>query len=463
MKKKLLSTAIAAGLGLGMMSSAQAVYVNPEGTGQVLLFPYYTVEGGYNTNIHVVNTADVAKVVKVRFLESKNSQEVLDFNLYLSAQDEWTGAVVQTDDGAQLVTNDNSCTSPGNAAIKAGVDFRNTQYANMGDSDDSFERTREGYVEIIGMSDIVGNTRLETAVTHTSNGVPANCAYVTNNNTATLTSDMTAASGGLYGYGTLVNVGNGTAATYDATALAAFNPNVGYSAPGSTSPSLSDANSAATIFTDGQATDYTTGSGEDAVSAAIMASNVMNDYVVDPSINAGTDWVVTFPTKRFYVNGAGAPTNPFTTAWNSDTSTACESIGMTYYDREEQTTTSTLDFSPQPVQQGASLCYEANVISFNGTDVLAAENSAYNLNLDAGFEEGWANLDLVAGVPGHTVLAVNDATGLPEALRGLPAIGFSDIQFVNGDVGGLLTNYAGITKHKTSLQVDPTQVQLTGQ
>ena len=31
---------------------------------------------------------------------------------------------------------------------------------------------------------------------------------------------------------------------------------------------------------------------------------------------------------------------------------------------------------------------------------------------------------------------------------GLPVIGFSATQFVNGDVGGLLSNYAGSTEHK---------------
>ena len=33
-------------------------------------------------------------------------------------------------------------------------------------------------------------------------------------------------------------------------------------------------------------------------------------------------------------------------------------------------------------------------------------------------------------------------------MLGLPVIGFSATQFVNGDVGGLLSNYAGSTEHK---------------
>ena len=34
----------------------------------------------------------------------------------------------------------------------------------------------------------------------------------------------------------------------------------------------------------------------------------MNEYVLDAGTNSGTDWVVTMPTKRFYVGlGDGTP------------------------------------------------------------------------------------------------------------------------------------------------------------
>ena len=60
------------------------MYSNPEGTGEVLLFPFYDAENGNATNMHIVNTTEKVKAVKVRFLEYKASYEVLDFNLYLS-------------------------------------------------------------------------------------------------------------------------------------------------------------------------------------------------------------------------------------------------------------------------------------------------------------------------------------------------------------------------------------------
>ena len=96
-KRKALTCAVLAGLG-GIATTAEAVYRNPDGTGMVLIYPYYTVNsiGGnaYNTYISVTNTSTVAKVTKVRFREGRTSAEVLDFNLYLSPNDVWVAALV---------------------------------------------------------------------------------------------------------------------------------------------------------------------------------------------------------------------------------------------------------------------------------------------------------------------------------------------------------------------------------
>ncbi len=120
--KKSLYTAIAGLSALGVTGVAEAVHVNPDGLGQVLIYPYYTARqtsataqfpnAQYNTLLSVVNSTASSKAVKVRFLESLNSREVLDFNLYLSHNDVWTAGVVPTSDGAGVVTYDNSCTTP---------------------------------------------------------------------------------------------------------------------------------------------------------------------------------------------------------------------------------------------------------------------------------------------------------------------------------------------------------------
>src|SRR5690554_5092514 len=123
MKKNSLATAIiAAAVGTaGMVGVAQAINLNPDGLGQVLLYPYYTVNGGNSTVVTVVNTTDRVKAVKVRFVEALNSAEVLDFNLYLSPFDVWAANVVADGDtGAKLLTEDTSCTVP---QIVSGTSF----------------------------------------------------------------------------------------------------------------------------------------------------------------------------------------------------------------------------------------------------------------------------------------------------------------------------------------------------
>ena len=125
MNRKNLTAAVLAGLAgaAGLAGTAQAVNLNPDGLGQVLIYPYYTANDGNNTLLSVVNTTNNAKAVKVRFLEGFNSREVLDFNLYLSHHDVWTAAIAKAEALVQptseayetdtfLIINDDSCTVP---------------------------------------------------------------------------------------------------------------------------------------------------------------------------------------------------------------------------------------------------------------------------------------------------------------------------------------------------------------
>ena len=114
MNRKNLTAAVLAGLAgiAGIASTAQAVNINPEGLGQVLIYPYYTTNAGNITLLSVVNTTEDAKAVKVRFLEGQNSQEVLDFNLYLSKYDVWIASVEDVGGTPNLHVPDDSCTVP---------------------------------------------------------------------------------------------------------------------------------------------------------------------------------------------------------------------------------------------------------------------------------------------------------------------------------------------------------------
>ena len=154
-KNKVAISVVTGILGLaGVMTSAQAVHVNQDGTGQVLLFPYYNANDGYVTNVNLVNSTDQTKAVKIRFREGKSSNDVLDFNIYMSPEDIWTGSVKAGDDGkgnmvGTLSTSDRTCTLPALASCADGkcqaeVPFTgHNLYKGVTAAD-----TREGYIEV---------------------------------------------------------------------------------------------------------------------------------------------------------------------------------------------------------------------------------------------------------------------------------------------------------------------------
>src|SRR5262249_11025388 len=114
------------------------------GRGAFLLYQYYTTRGdsfgnAYATLASVVNSTLSAKAVRVRFLEGKNSREVLDFNLFLSPFDVWTAAILPdaTTGGAKVGTVDLSCTLPPFSSSPTAPFVSFVNYAYTGTFDDS--------------------------------------------------------------------------------------------------------------------------------------------------------------------------------------------------------------------------------------------------------------------------------------------------------------------------------------
>ncbi len=448
-----------AGLGaVGAAGTANAVHVNPDGLGQALLYPYYTVReqaagAPYNSLLSVVNSTSSAKAVKVRFLEGKNSREVLDFNLYLSAKDVWTAAILPTSDGAGIITADKSCTTP-----PVSTDAANpTRFVNFAYASDpaggSLDRTREGYIEIIEMGNVTGETAVD--VTHI-NGVPLDCATINLPavGDAQASRDTVLGNGGLFGGITLINVLLGEDFTADATALANFNTSgpIWFS-PGDTRPTLQASTTQFEVFTGTTVVTGTAARGIDAVSAALMHRNVYNEFVLDRITNSGTDWIVTFPTKRFYFTG----NNVNSLFQRNFTATgSCDDVGITLYDREERTPSTPQGFSPAPPGAAPSaLCWEANVVTFNNTNVFASKNVA---NINTTFQNGWVDMNLVGpgGVapivtpPPTSVHALGTSAG---TFQGLPVIGFAAQSFLNGTLTtgtgrAVQSNYGGNFAHK---------------
>jgi len=406
-------------------------------------------------------------VVKVRFREGKNSAEVLDFNLYLSPNDVWTGAVVPSTSDvtspAMLVTTDKSCTNPPIPA--AGQPFLNFQYsgATADGLAATLDRTREGYAEMFEMGRLIPGA-LATAAIHVA-GVPT-CTGLTGPLLPAVAAATTTPTGGLMGTGTLINVTSGRDTMYNANAYGAWSATALYSDIGNDLPNFSQTNPAQSVVVSlptAAATTQTvyisswTGTapvtaGAKAASATMMHADVLNEYILDAATRSNTDWVLTFPTKRLFVSTTTVVA-PFTNLLT--TSGACEIIDLTSFNREEASLAPAgALFSPLPPGATAnSLCWESTVVSFrNGSTsspsapavpslVLGSQNVTA-IGVTTTFQNGWADIHF-SGANASTVGLVSDATSQSaiiggaistsaQTFHGLPVVGFMIRTFANG-------------------------------
>ena len=351
-----------------------AVNLADSGIGQALIFPYYTVRNNAISTISVQNQTGRAKALKVRFLEGKASKEVLDFNLYLSANDAWAVALVSTATGAKILVSDRSCTTP--PIPSTGQEFRN--YAYQGDPlGADLDRSREGYAEIIEMADLIPGSPTANAVTHV-NGLPSNCQSITSDSAPR---DILVGSGGLSGQGYILNAADGTSFGYNAVALASFAKNHPiWFEPGSIDPNLSHSNPKISYVFDKTRgmiiTEWATGTKSvpvDPVSAVLMQADSHNIFQTDPALTSQSAWVVTMPTKSYYFRG-----NTVTKMFPKDLTNngACVETLTTLWDVEEgQSAPSLVGVSPST----AELCWESSIINFNAGNVLGSKN-AYSLS-----------------------------------------------------------------------------------
>lgn len=524
MKKSALAVAVASTVASGAYAN---MYVNADGTGQYLIYPFYTADAGNETYIHVVNTTAMAKAVKVRILEAENSYEVRDFNVYLSPYDHFSFAIsLDENGGGRLDTGDNSCTVP---SLADGVDFTSALYdavdadGNPKEENPSIERTLNGHVEIIemgqfGLYDVDAGTwsntrddKIPALWLHGENddGVwePADCAAVEKlwtkgtNGAASgawfaegppdsgkngISGESTAWNGGgLYGMGIVANPDQGWALGYDAVAVENFvedgtvgnGTDLGGGAhlhyyPGDTDPGLGSPAAAIAVdswvFDDETLYDLSHAAPALAMASLFQAEKIQNDYVLDPIFDGSTDWVVTFPTKYFHVNGT-SPVQPFTNVWNGKT--ACEEYTIQTWDREEKTFVpeggqvkppfSPYTFEDDP-EDPVEICYETNILTFGtqeagGEGVFDSTFYGTELSLSSGriqtkigteYNNGWAELTWTDA--GHQIAYTGTGDNADFSFLGLPAVGFAAVQFENGTLegGSILANYASAHVHK---------------
>lgn len=370
-KKTTMSLALSAAMigGLAMSQQANALpdpgagvsHFNPNGVGQVLTFPYYSVRGGLKSFFNLTNTGGDTIAVKVRFHESGNSRDALDFNMVLSPYDVWTGwieAGPAIGDAPVVKTLDNSCVVGAPSIKTTGQPLSNVAYGDLIPSfedlgSNSIDRTREGYVEVIVMGKVtsvatdaainplynetisttIGTNAWAGSVAYNAwhvNGVPRNCAAVdsafvapasapqtlpvafpfTDNGTAILGDGDAAAilefealdngDNPLKGNFSIINSGTGIGAGNAATALADWMT----LAPATPGINLITAQNFPYFLepTIASGDGLWTVSGLADVEAALNSTGIDNEWAFNSASGAQTDWIVTFPTKGFHVD-----------------------------------------------------------------------------------------------------------------------------------------------------------------
>jgi hypothetical protein len=296
--------------------------------------------------------------------------------------------------------------------------------------------------------------------------VPPNCAAIVNSFVSgtgypTPSTGVTPPSGGLSGTGTILNAGEGSDMSYNAVALDWFSNVANHQLPGSTSPDLFSVVPAISAVIDGNGSvvvsDWTIipANAIQAVSATIDRHEIIQEYAVATlPVGLGSDWVVTFPTRRqhYQAGSPAVPLKPFTASLT--TTGACEAITLTSYNREEATQTTGLQFSPTQTG-GTFLCYEVNVISMqSGVSISNALGSVSPIRtiLSQPFSEGWMRMafsqtmvtpgiSVFFGIATSTIApgnvgfpALGVAATIPASsttYTGLPVIGFLDETFLN--------------------------------
>ena len=273
MRKSILSASIAAMIGgLALAGAANAAVfsatagpatatgltVDNTGVGHILVVPYFTTQGGNVSLLNIVNTdTNNGKILKVRFRGASNSDDILDFQVFLSPGDAWVANIAQdpTSGLSKLTTPDQSCTVPAVSTLNNSLfgTARLNQALTTGATGTLAAETREGYIEILNMADVPKATTADqalaispvpttnplfAAIAHTGSTLPT-CTGVTSLKDPTAYSSgvaataagtaqgqgMTFPTGGLFANYTIVNVASTAAFSGQAVAVRAINGN----------------------------------------------------------------------------------------------------------------------------------------------------------------------------------------------------------------------------------------------
>jgi hypothetical protein len=271
---------------------------------------------------------------------------------------------------------------------------------------------------------------------------------------------------------------------YDATTIDGFSDVTQHTGPGDAKPNLS---TAVTDSAQGIATAYVpTGNamikaqypaptrGIDAVSAVLMVDTLYNEFDIEALTGASSDWVVTFPTKQFYVDPGivgfhaddGVP--PFEAVFGGgiagagvyNPGYACVTVDAEFRSREAYLERQYICGVPPQGPGGNYLCYETQVVTIGKDSFDVANESVLNSALLMPlYVFGCGATPYLLSTSGNLIVTLGGAdlshtlqpSSAGASFVGLPAVGFAAVNYINANVTpGVLSNYSAVYPHRSS-------------
>lgn len=498
------------------LQTSYAVELSDNGHGDAALFQYYSAKNDWQTFIRIINDSAYSTATKVRFREAANGRAVLDFVLFLGPYDEW---IAWTDQNALnnspgIRTNDASCItsvtaspSPISASFTSlnsttkGAKFDASSFTGqynddgiLADDDKIRSRLSEGSIEVIGLASFSPSSSNQSVLRfidyispNPSTGMPHDCTKAKAEfSTLLRDGEQYLNLGSTFDYRNhmaanayLVNITSGQGASYSPRILSNFSNTslIAQAVSTDTKPDLDSATTTSTwtnklsrVIQHGRVGQTLTTGGVDSVSAVLMSTNVTNEWALKKSTDPNsvfkdsfTQWVVSFPTKQFYVDlQSDADLTDDISPTLGDHSS--EDIAWTPFINEFGNTdplSESRSCSPFTIhirnREGEGkfflasngLCYQTNVISFGNESAAKGLASRFstviptsalpsNATNTAQAKLGSANIKLTQ----NNISFTNDDN---KTYYGLPVDGF---MFYNYEGSDRQSNYTTILPHK---------------
>jgi hypothetical protein len=419
---------------------AGAIQRSQDGSGQAALLPFYTVEDGRSTVFAVSNHSDTeVKAVRVNLVEGANGRPALAFNLYLLPGDTWSGAIVNGDSDAAplLLSGDKSCTSLADGFPATGVSLHTNDFSgarNDGLGQGTL-RLRTGSIEVLEQGVLTGSVRADAIAgkcEKLASRFADGGAWATDPNF-----EITAPTGQLSAEEQLIDVMHGVAFSVPSIHFENFSalarhgkPNLDFDATRLVRPTL-PANR--TSFTVERDTFVPASRPADAVSLILMTHSLEAQFILNASLQARTEWVLTLPTRNAYLdNLPGGMLPP-----NSLAEPPFDQLGVD--DTERCTFTTWESFSRDGIPSAAvsvPLCNQAQTVHLE-----SGLGSPFDSAVITDFEEGRVRITM-----GEAALPFSFAEGGSTAAArsiGLPVVAYPLIEVVNTEAQpGQLASYA---------------------